>query len=102
MRSFLLIAVALASATPSLPAQPRQISPQVRTFVAVDAPIVALTNVRVIDGTGAAPRENQVVVIEGELITAIGAAGRVTVPPGAQVIDLAGHTVIPGIVGLHD
>jgi imidazolonepropionase-like amidohydrolase len=101
MRSTLLFAAALATAT-TLPAQERQLSPQVRNFVSVNAPVVALTNVRVIDGTGAAARENQVVVIEGEKIKAIGAAGQVTVPPGAQVIDLAGHTVIPGIVGLHD
>ena len=35
------------------------LSPQVRAFVKVDAPVVALTHVRVIDGTGAAAREER-------------------------------------------
>ena len=39
-----------------------QISQQVREFVKVDAPVIALTHVRVIDGTGAAAREDQTVV----------------------------------------
>ena len=39
------------------------LSPDVRTFVKVDAPVVALTHVRVIDGTGAAPIEDQTIVL---------------------------------------
>jgi hypothetical protein len=39
------------------------LAPQVRAFVKVDGPVVALTHVRVIDGTGAAAREDQTVVI---------------------------------------
>ena len=39
------------------------LSPLVRGFVKVDAPVVVLTHVRVIDGTGAAAREDQTVVI---------------------------------------
>ncbi|HSH45302.1 MAG TPA: amidohydrolase family protein, partial [Longimicrobiales bacterium] len=73
-----------------------------RQFIAVDAPVVALTNVKVIDGTGAPARENQTVVIEGTRIRAVGPAGEVEVPAGAEVRNLAGHTVIPGLVGLHN
>ena len=86
----------------SLPAQQRELGQNVRQFVSVDAPMVALTNVRLVDGTGAPAREGQTVLIEGDNIRAIGRTGEVAVPPGAQVLDLAGHTVIPGIVGLHD
>jgi imidazolonepropionase-like amidohydrolase len=97
--SIVLVAALFASAAQ---AQPRQLSPQARLFASVDAPTVALVNVRVIDGTGAAAREGQTIVINGERISAIGPAGATRVPEGAQVIDLAGHTVMPGIVGLHD
>jgi enamidase len=82
--------------------QPRTIGPAARPFVAVDAPLVALTHVRLVDGTGAPARDDQTVVIEGERIRAVGPSASTSVPAGARVIDLAGHTVIPGIVGLHD
>ena len=72
-------------------------------FIAVDAPIVALTNVRVIDGTGTPARVGQTIVIEDGRIAAIGPmeemAGRIG---RAEVVDLPGHTVIPGLVGMHD
>ena len=53
-------------------AQAPQFSNAVRGFIKVDAPVVALTNVRVIDGTGAPPRENQTIVISDGNIAAIG------------------------------
>jgi imidazolonepropionase-like amidohydrolase len=75
---------------------------ELQAFVAVDAPVVALTNVKVLDGTGAAARAGQTVVIEGGRISAVGAAADVAIPEGARVLDLPGHTVLPGLVGLHD
>ncbi len=74
----------------------------VREFVKVDAPVVALTHVRVIDGTGAPAREDQTIIISGGKIQAIGDAASTTVPSGAQAIDLTGKTVIPGLVGMHE
>jgi len=71
-------------------------------FVAVSAPLVALNHVRVVDGTGAAPAEDQTILLSGDKIQAVGRFGAVAVPAGAQVLDLTGHTVIPGMVGLHD
>lgn len=82
--------------------QQRTVSPQIQSMLSVNAPIVALTHLRLVDGTGAPARDDQTIVIEGELIRAVGKTGEVQVPAGAQVIDLAGHTVIPGLVGLHD
>ena len=73
-----------------------------RTLVTHDAPVIALTHVKLIDGTGAAARNDQTVVIENGRITAVGPSSSVPAPSGAQVVDLTGHTVIPGIVGLHD
>lgn len=79
-----------------------QLSEDTREFVSVAAPAVALTDVTVIDGTGAPPREGQTVLIEDGKIAAVGASGDVDVPDDAEVLDLAGHTVIPGMVGLHN
>jgi imidazolonepropionase-like amidohydrolase len=63
---------------------------------------VALTGVKVIDGTGAPARTGQTVLIRGERIVAVGPDGTVDVPAGVDVRDLSGHTVIPGLVGMHD
>jgi imidazolonepropionase-like amidohydrolase len=89
-----LIAADMASA--------QTLSPQVRAFVKVDAPVIALTHVRVIDGTGAAARENQTVIFANGKITAVGDDSGVYAPKDAQVLDLHGYTVIPGLVGMHD
>ncbi len=95
--------VALVSVVRSAPAQSgRTLSPEVQRFVRVSAPVVALTHVRVIDGTGEAAKENQTVVIAGEKIQWLGDASTANVPSGAQTLDLAGYTVIPGLVGMHE
>jgi len=79
-----------------------KLSAQVRAFVKEDAPVIALTHVRVIDGTGAAAREDQTLVIADGKIAALGDGAATKIPDGAKVLDLAGHTVIPGLVGMHD
>ena len=76
--------------------------PGVKPFLATEAPVVALTHVRVIDGTGAAPREDQTVIVDHGKIAAVGPAATTPAPAGAQVMDLTGHTVIPGLVGMHE
>ncbi len=84
------------------PAHAQRAPTAFRDLVAFDQPLIALTNVSVIDGTGTAPRARQTIVIRGDRIEAVGPTGSVTVPRGAEVVDLPGHTVIPGLVGLHD
>jgi len=79
-----------------------QKSNDVAPFVTVDAPVYVLNHVRVIDGTGAAAKEDQAVVIANGKIQSIGPAGSAQIPPGAQLLDRAGYTVIPGLVGMHD
>jgi imidazolonepropionase-like amidohydrolase len=78
------------------------LSPQVKPFVKVDAPMVALTHVRVIDGTNAPAREDQTIILSKGKIETVGDAARQSVPKDAQVIDLHGYSVIPGLVGMHD
>ena len=50
-----------------------------------------------IDGLGGAPVANSVIVIQGDRITAVGSAGDVQIPDGAQIIDAGGKWVMPGI-----
>ncbi|HEX2455928.1 MAG TPA: amidohydrolase family protein [Vicinamibacterales bacterium] len=95
-------AVVLSLISVNALAQAPQFSNAVRAFIKVDAPAVALTNVRVIDGTGAAPRENQTVVIKGGMIAALGDAAQVKPPDGATVLDLTGKSVMPGMVMVHE
>src|SRR6476646_9340245 len=83
-------------------AQPRPLTPNVARYVAVNAPVVALTHVHVVDGTGAPAREDQTIVIRDDRIDVVGSAGAAKIPAGAQVLDLTGSTVIPGLVGLHE
>src|SRR5262249_1486255 len=79
------------AAAPALPAD---------GSVTVGGKVVALNHVRVIDGTGAAARPDQMIVVEGGKIRSVGPAGKP--PPGAKVLELAGASVIPGLVGMHD
>jgi imidazolonepropionase-like amidohydrolase len=78
------------------------LSKNMARFVAVDAPVVALTHVRVIDGSGGPAREDQTIVIVGARIDAVGPSADVVVPRSARTLDLTGHTVIPGLVGMHE
>ncbi len=77
-------------------------APGLKPFLTVDAPVVALRHVRVIDGTGSQPREDQTIVIDRGKIAAVGPAASIVAPAGAPALDLTGHTVIPGIVGMHE
>src|SRR5438445_52977 len=78
------------------------LSPQVKAFVKIDIPVVALTHVRVIDGTGAPAREDETIILNKGKIESVGEASSANVPKDAQVLDLHGYTVIPGLVGMHD
>ncbi len=71
-------------------------------FIRVDAPAVALTHVRIIDGTGAAPIEDQTIVITNGKITSIAPSSSAKIESAAQILDLKGYTVLPGLVGMHD
>ena len=65
MRRIFRAALASAVVAAPLGAQSRELAPALRPYVTVNEPVVALTNVRVIDGTGAAARTGQTVVIQG-------------------------------------
>lgn len=82
--------------------RPDSFTAGVREYITVDTSLVALTHVLLIDGTGAAPKPQQTVVIRNGKIEAVGPVGSVQIPAGAKVMDLSGSTLIPGLVGMHD
>ena len=62
----------------------------------------ALTGATLIDGTGAPPIPDAVVVVDGERIVAAGSRAHVRVPARAGVVDLGGLTLLPGLIDTHD
>lgn len=96
------LGVAAVLAPCSIPLHAQSAAERFPDLVAVNAPVVALTHAKVLDGTGSAARTDQTVVIADGRITAVGPSASVRPPAGARVLDLTGHTVIPGLVGLHD
>jgi imidazolonepropionase-like amidohydrolase len=86
---------------PALLAQNR-LTPGIQPFISFNEPVIALEHVRVIDGTGVPVRINQTIIIDHGRITATGDASSTQVPAGARKLDLTGHTVYPGLVGMHE
>jgi len=97
VRKLLILAIAIL-----LPASSFAVSPEVKKYIKYDSPVIALSHVRLIDGTGGAVKENQTILISGGKIQAAGESSSVTIPKDAMSVDLNGYTVIPGLVGMHD
>jgi len=63
--------------------------------------VVALRAARLVDGTGAPPIRNAIVVITDTRISAVGDASTVRIPAGAKIIDLGDVTLLPGFIDAH-
>ena len=74
----------------------------VRPFLASTSTSFVLDNARIVDGTGAPAREGWSLVIEDGLIAAIGSSAEIVAPPDAERIDLTGHTILPGLIMMHE
>jgi imidazolonepropionase-like amidohydrolase len=61
----------------------------------------AFTNVTLIDGSGSAPVADAVIVVRGARIVAAGPKTSTTIPDGANVVDLNGKFIIPGLINSH-
>lgn len=92
MRRLLAAAIVAAVATPA--ASNAQQEP-------AGSGTVVLRAARLIDGTGAAPIANGVVVVTDSRIVAVGREGSVTIPAGARTIDLGDATLLPGFIDAH-
>jgi len=68
---------------------------------AIAAEVIVLRGATLIDGTGAPPVVNAVIVVDGGKIRAAGPAARVKIPASAEVLDFTGKFIIPGLVDLH-
>jgi imidazolonepropionase-like amidohydrolase len=95
------LTLSLAAQQPP-PAAAPAFTPDVSRYIKVPrSPRLILEHVRIIDGTGAAPLENQYITLEGSRIASISAT-----PPASDDstphINLTGDTVFPGLVGMHD
>ena len=101
--SLLAAALQISSSAGAAPvlAPPATLGAEVQPFVRVPAGRVALAHVRVIDGTGAAALDDQTILIDGARIAAVQPASA-PIPQGYQTLDLAGASVMPGIVGMHN
>jgi imidazolonepropionase-like amidohydrolase len=76
--------------------------PDVKNYIDIDAPVIALTNALVIDGKENPARPNQTVIIRNGKIEAIGDAGKIKIPGDATALDLKGKALLPGFVMLHE
>ena len=78
-----------------------ELAPKVQAYASILDPVFAITDVRIIDGTGAAPVEGQTVLIRNGRIAAIGDE-TLELPDDIMRVDGTGKTLLPGLVGMHD
>jgi imidazolonepropionase-like amidohydrolase len=63
--------------------------------------VIAFVGATLIDGTGAPPVPDAVVVIQDGRISAVGARSTTPIPPGAERLDVSGRYLIPGLANIH-
>jgi imidazolonepropionase-like amidohydrolase len=62
---------------------------------------IAITQVTVVDATGAPPQRNSTVLIDADKISAVGPDSSLEIPAGARVVDATGKYLIPGLADMH-
>ena len=76
-------------------------TPGLHAILPLRSSTFALTDARVIDGTGAAPIEHANVIVRNNRIERVGTADQAPVPRGMSVVDVAGTTILPGLWDSH-
>jgi imidazolonepropionase-like amidohydrolase len=103
MRIFSMACIAAAIlATNSGSVHAQVFSRAVKQFIEVQDSVVAITHVKIIDGTGGPILDNQDIVLVKNRIQAVGASGKITIPQNATIINGSGKTLIPGLIMLHE
>ena len=101
LSAFPAMAQASSALQPRILPSPAAPGPDVLPYIKVAPGRIALTHVRLIDGTGQpALAERTIVIADGKIAAVLPATA--PLPPGVQALDLSGDTVLPGIVGMHD
>ena len=95
-----LITIGITQSLTTAPA--RTFSKEDASYVAYDEPVIAFTNIQLVDGTGSAPKRDVTVLVKDGRITAIAPAGKLKPPSGATLIDGHGKTLLPGFVMVHE
>ena len=95
-----LITIGITQSSTTAPV--RKFSKEDASYVAYDEPVIAFTNIQLVDGTGSAPKRDVTVLVKDGRITAIGPAGKLKPPSGATIIDGHGKTLLPGFVMVHE
>jgi imidazolonepropionase-like amidohydrolase len=88
---FVLFGLAIALSAPAAEAPQKKESPK----------SLAVTNARLIDGTGSAPLENATIIMTNRRFEAVGPKEKIQIPKNADIIDAKGRTVIPGLIDAH-
>jgi imidazolonepropionase-like amidohydrolase len=99
-----LFVASFTAASQTSPPKPPDVSSAVAKYIRIDGTrnTIRLLHVRVIDGTGHAPLTDQTIEISAGKITALRSTSSKDVADGKTTLDMKGHSVIPGLVGMHD
>ncbi|MGB4847158.1 MAG: amidohydrolase family protein [Saprospiraceae bacterium] len=77
-------------------------SDHVKPFITLREPIFAITNVSLVDGTGAAPKDSMTVIVKNGMISFVGPSAKISITKETYLINGTGKTLIPGFVMLHE
>ena len=77
------------------------ILPALAAMAAQAADVQAFTGARIVDGSGKPAIERGVIITRAGRIEQVGPADKVKIPAGAEKIDLAGKTIVPGLINTH-
>ena len=81
---------------------PASLSPELRSLLRTESPVVVLRHVTLFDGSGSPAKHNQAVVVDHGRIASVGPDASVTAPANATVLDETGKSLLPGLVGMHE